>query len=1843
MKKLKRIICAAFAFVLVGTNFGGVIPVFADETDPTVRNPEPYHVPDGDNDPSNDVILYKTAKSVSGYANMWDVTLRIEAPKITTTSDTVLVIDSSYSMRGDPLVEAKNAAKSLVAKLLPESNKTTKINRVAVYSYDSAAHSISGFSYDGTAVANAIDGISVDHGTYTQGGLHAAVNLIANSTATYKNIVLLSDGEPNFSCRIDSPYSPDDYLIEGGPGDNRNEFQTSTAIPEAAFGNCAHSVGSASPGVYRLYNTVTNGPNTTYYYYNHGNSAIAEALNYRSLGTGELYTIMFETGAGDNGATILSDMAGTGHFYHSETASLDTIFQQIAGKILDQVNSAHVHDVMGEGVIVEDAEHSTEIDWDNITFTYDEKIDKYVAYYTYEVEAGEHILDEESTDGFHPLNENATLTYIDKDGKRREEPFPVPYVKPFFVNVIKEVEGQTCEEGKCVFDFKIEHPAGVKTTTYSVEAGKTHRIVEPFPIGDYTLTEIGETSGSGNPVKFENYLVSYTGNQFTIAEQHADHIDVTITNTYETVDLSASKVWDDDEDRDGLRSDYNDLYVVVKDGSNYVAYEKVTGAKTQSFEFKDLPKNRNGSAITYTLGEARCTGSGTALSCKDFISDGKYTSTVVNGVVTNTHKPDETTLTIKKKWNTAAGTLPTTTPLSVTVEVSNDKNNKVETVELQGSAYQEWSGEFKGFTNEGGQKINYTVTERKIGDTTFGNGKDTLYVYENGVLEGKWVATRSGTEITNTWTPATTVYSGSGAFNIEKLDQDGKAVPNVTFTVGDKNYTTGSNGKVKVEFSKSADKPEDSYSFNIKEIEAPEYYEVLEGTEVLAAKTNMELTVDEENLTNTYAKTFAISVKTVADGYVWQDSSKTLVVSDQALAKELVVEKTFEGITATAFENNSQISFEITGPKGFNKMTLNVDDNRCKMSSNKLTCTISGKDTLLPVGEYTVTENNADIANFTYKSEPTNGKVSQAAELGDSVKFSFKNTYEPAKTASYKVVKVWDDDNNRDGIQPEKLKVTLYAGNNVYGEPVELKADDWAYEWTKLPVVDENAETIQYSVKEAETSKYTSDGGKMVDGVFTFTNTHEPELINEDDDDPDNDGKLTVQKIWDGEGNELAMPDTVTVELYANGKRLGEPVVLSAAMEWKHTFEKLYKNENGKPIEYTVQESKLGETAFDESESTIIVYLEDGETERGQWDKTISDTNITNTWARSSAKSFTIKKTTVGVKAEVLKDVEFTVTGPEDFGDNGEMTLKIGNGCTASGYEITCTIDGKVPTGTYKVEEKNAEIENFTLVKVSGDNAAEKTANKNAEVVFEIENSYEKIRDVHYKVAKKWVDDSDRDGKRPKSLKITLLRNGSEYKTTTLDGDHLSYEWTDLPRADESGKIYEYSVAEEFVGKYDSDGGKLVDGVFTFTNTHEPELINEEDDDPDNDGKLTVQKIWGGKGNELVRPSAVTIELHAETKNDKGEVVKSWVEGQPVTISSANEWKHTFEGLYRYDNGFEITYLVEESKIGETEFNEDESQIIVYRDDAEIENGKWEKVISGYNVTNTWTRSMAKSLTIKKTTVGVLAEVLTNLEFTITGPEDFGENGEITLKIGEGCSASGYEITCTVDGDVPTGVYTVKESNAEIEYFTLVNVSGDNEVEMEADRDAEVVFEIQNEYESDKVSYGVVKIWDDEHDKDGKRPEELEVQLSANGEVVGTVYMSMADAVIIGEEDEEYSTGDVWVYVWEELPMADEYAELISYTAEEILESDDYEQTDMEGDEYYTLFVNSHELDDPCANGGCGGDIIPPVTPETGRLTINEESQSSQGAVVDNTFVLVVLMGVSVVVLYGAAKFAKRK
>ncbi len=649
---------------------------------------------------------------------------------------------------------------------------------------------------------------------------------------------------------------------------------------------------------------------------------------------------------------------------------------------------------------------------------------------------------------------------------------------------------------------------------------------------------------------------------------------------------------------------------------------------------------------------------------------------------------------------------------------------------------------------------------------------------------------------------------------------------------------------------------------------------------------------------------------------------------------------------------------------------------------------------------------------------------------------TFTNEY---KTTGLTAAKVWNDDGDRDDLRKNYADYFVAVkddnGKFVAYKKLALENKD-DYVFTDLPEKDAEGKRIEYTIVEASTCSGAGEAIKCTefksDKNYTaivesnkITNKHKPELINEEDDDPDNDGKITVQKVWTGEGNELARPNAITVELYANGKRLGTPVTLTAAGEWKHTFEGLYKNEGGKPIVYSVEESKLGETAFGESQSTIVVYSSD-DAISGSWTKSVNGHEITNAWKEATD--------------EIIYD-------------------------GANRFYIK------------KVDEEYQPLEGVTFSA----------------------NGTDKITDA--------------EGMASKSVPVS--KNQKE-------------------------ESFEFAISE----KATLEGYDLVEGSATVT--------------------VTCASV--------------------------------------LTGTDASTLTNTYVKTCSFKKSGSEKYV-------------------------------WDDASKTLTVVNN--RSLAKSLRIQKTTVGLKAEVLEDLEFTITGPEDFGEGGQMTLKIGEGCKASGYEITCTVDGKVPTGTYTVKENNAEIDGFTLT-VSGDDGVEKKADKDDEVVFEIKNTYEVDEVMYFVDKIWEDAHNKDGKRPEELVINLLANGEVVDTIAMTMRDAYILDDDfEDDYVTGDIWGYVWENLPYMDEDAEQISYAVEEVLESEDYEQVWAGGDEYATTFVNYHELeDDPCAEGGCGGfDVIPTIptaAPNTGRLSLknNRNSSAEETGFVEytiGTFALVVL------------------
>ena len=397
--------------------------------DTTVRNPQDVILSDG-------VVLSKTAKSVDEKVNSWDVTLRVEMPWASTTSDTVIVIDKSWSMvknGSGKMKEAKKAAKSLAEQLLPEGNTT---NRVALISFEYyiTVHEFGDdfFTTSYSDVASEIDGLQADGGTFTQAAIREATKLLVDSDADIKNIVLLSDGVPTSNYYI---YTPDDYLVDGGPGRSEHEKQISEDVPESAF-NYDLSGGAGYEMWYSYSGLEIREPSkgTSYYerhYYNSGNCAIAEARFYKEKTNGELYTVALDMN--EEGNDVLSKIASPGKAYVASEGDLSAKFEQIGGRIISDVSEpAVVNDLMGDGIVVSSELTANKIKTDSIEwtpeFTYDASIDKYVAEMTYRVEANETVLKYIDDDGFAPLNKKATIAY----GAGKSADFPVPMAKPIF-------------------------------------------------------------------------------------------------------------------------------------------------------------------------------------------------------------------------------------------------------------------------------------------------------------------------------------------------------------------------------------------------------------------------------------------------------------------------------------------------------------------------------------------------------------------------------------------------------------------------------------------------------------------------------------------------------------------------------------------------------------------------------------------------------------------------------------------------------------------------------------------------------------------------------------------------------------------------------------------------------------------------------------------------------------------------------------------------------------------------------------------------------------------------------------------------------------------------------------------------------------------------------------------------------------------------------------------------------------------------------------------------------------------------------------------------------------------
>jgi len=176
--------------------------------------------------------------------------------------------------------------------------------------------------------------------------------------------------------------------------------------------------------------------------------------------------------------------------------------------------------------------------------------------------------------------------------------------------------------------------------------------------------------------------------------------------------------------------------------------------------------------------------------------------------------------------------------------------------------------------------------------------------------------------------------------------------------------------------------------------------------------------------------------------------------------------------------------------------------------------------------------------------------------------FNVVNKYTPEQT-SIPVVKVWKDDDDRDGLRPDSVKVVLYADEKPIKELTLEEANSWAGTFTELDVYKPEGVKIVYTVGETEPASYkVSITGDAVKG-FTVTNTHEPETV-----------EVPVSKVWkDDEDRDGLRPDSVTVELLADDKETGETLVLDETGKWSGVFKNLNKyRDHGEEIVYTIKE-----------------------------------------------------------------------------------------------------------------------------------------------------------------------------------------------------------------------------------------------------------------------------------------------------------------------------------------------------------------------------------------------------------------------------------------------------------------------------------------------------------------------------------------------------------------------------------------------------------------------------------------------------------------------------------------------
>ncbi|QKI00159.1 Cna B-type domain-containing protein [Streptococcus gallolyticus] len=845
-----------------------------------------------------------------------------------------------------------------------------------------------------------------------------------------------------------------------------------------------------------------------------------------------------------------------------------------------------------------------------------------------------------------------------------------------------------------------------------------------------------------------------------------------ITTDVGYTNLSVEKVWDDNDDQDGLRP--TSINVQLLANGVEVEGQKIELSRSSNSNWQGVFRglslyDSDGNPIEYSVKEVeRYSGDldGYQSTVTNTKSDSGYSYTI-----TNTHVPETTEISGTKTWDdkdNQDGKRPNSITVKLLADFRYDDGEEFapqeEIASKEVTADTDWKYSFKDLPKyRDGVEISYSIVEEPVSD------------YETTI---------SGTDITNTHVPETTEISGTKTWD-DNDDQDGKRPTAITVNL----LADG----VKVDSKKVT--AADDWKYEFKDLPKYKAGQEIKYSVTEEAVKDYETKVSGTDITNIHTpETTEISGTKTWDDNDDQDGKRPDSVTVQLY-------KSVNGSTPVAVEGKT--------------LTITADD---KTDDNTWIASFTNLPQFEKGQEITYSVQETDVADGYTAS--VSGQMITNSHTPDTVVISG--------------TKVWDDNNNQDGKRTATVTVQILKGETVVDEIEVSESDDWSFTSKELPKY-ENGQEIAYTVKEIAVENYTTKAIEQgEDGKYTIVNEHTPEKIT-----------LSGEKIWNDANNQDGIrPESITVHLLANGEETGQTATASEATGWKYEFADMDRYKDGQEIVYSVVEDEVDDYTSQPT-GMNVTNSHEPETTSVSGEKTWSDNNDQDGLRPDSIIINLLANGEVVASQTVTADNDwnYAFTDLPKYDNGNEIVYTVDEATTPDGY--TSSVDGTTITNTHTPE----------TTEVSG--------------------------------TKTWADNDDQDGKRPASITVNLLANGTvvDTKTVTAD-DNWSYSFTDLPKYDNGNEIT-YTVTEDTVADYTT----TYDG-YNITNSYTP-----------GETSITVTKVWDDNNDQDgIRPDAIQVQLYANGEKS----------GDVITLTVADNWTYTWTGLAEKANKKTITYTVEE-------------------------------------------------------------------------------------------------------------------------------------------------------------------------------------------------------------------------------------------------------------------------------------------------------------------------------------------